>query len=49
MSNLGAAEIKVVLENGKVKVYHSNGDLLFYKEATLNSWDNIWNTIRNAE
>ena len=43
----GNAEIKVCLTCGEIKVYHSEGSLLFDKTAKKGDWDKIWNAIRN--
>ena len=42
----GKAEIKICLTCGKIKVYHSEGNLLFEKTAKRGDWDKIWKAIK---
>ena len=44
----GAAEIRVCLTKGKIKVYHCEGPLLFEKKAKKGDWDKIWEAIKNG-
>lgn len=43
----GSAEIKICLTSGEIKVYHSEGNLLFEKTAKKGDWDKIWEAIKN--
>ncbi len=43
----GAAEMRVCLTEGEIKVYHCEGTLLFEKEAKEGDWDKIWDAIKD--
>ena len=48
MARLGSAQINIELKNNKIIVRHTNtnGDILFSKEADNNTWQSIWNAIK---
>ena len=42
----GSAEIKIVLKNGQVLMYHSDGTLLNKRPSLKGDWDKICNKIK---
>lgn len=38
----GAAEMRIVLKNGNINVYHADGTLLLNFPAIKGDWDAIW-------
>lgn len=45
----GAAEIKIVLEDGAIKIYHSEGPMLGELEnAPVGSWDKLWEFMEST-
>ena len=45
----GHAKIKVEIKNGVLFVYHNDGTLLHKRNATLQTWEKIWQVIENKE
>ena len=45
----GHAKIKVEIKNGVLFVYHNDGTLLHKRNATLETWEKIWQVIENRE
>lgn len=45
----GHAKIKVEIKNGVLFVYHNDGTLLHKRNATLQTWEKIWQVIENRE
>ena len=43
----GHAKIKVEIKNGVLFVYHNDGTLLHKRNATLETWEKIWQAIEN--
>ena len=43
----GHAKIKVEIKNGVLFVYHNDGTLLHKRNATLQTWEKIWQAIEN--
>ena len=45
----GHAKIKVEIKKGVLFVYHNDGTLLHKRNATLQTWEKIWQVIENKE